>query len=362
MRWRSPRCSPRQEGGCSDGDRPTHRPRRARVHEHGWHVVRAHQLARSVKPDTCITSPPYFRLRDYGVEGQLGLEAHVDQWVEHLCGVFDELARTLKPTGSVWLNVSDSYSRSLSAGAPPKSLLLGPERLLLRLAESGWTVRNKVVWQKSNPMPSSVADRLTSTWEAVYLLTRSRRYFFDLDPVRVPHRSPAKVSPAAARRAANPRACRAGRVRSPAANPASIRSRPADCKDTRSARTPATSSVPPVATTAALTSPRSRQNWSSHCCGQPAPSECARVVASRGRDPEPARSATSPLSANSALAALAALATLPGVVLDPFIGAGTVAVVAEQHDRRWLGIELNPRFARLTQQRLADQTQRRSAA
>jgi DNA modification methylase len=115
--------------------------------------------------DTCITSPPYFWLRDYGASDQIGMEGHVDLWVDELLLVFRGLARVLKEQGSVWLNVADSYSRHPRFGAPAKSLLLAPERLALALAGDGWIVRNRVAWTKPNPMPNSVADRLNTTWE-----------------------------------------------------------------------------------------------------------------------------------------------------------------------------------------------------
>ncbi|MGH3264015.1 MAG: DNA-methyltransferase, partial [Trebonia sp.] len=139
--------------------------------------------------DAIITSPPYYQLRDYAVTGQLGLEATVEEWVSNLRAVMAEAARVLKPTGSVWLNLGDSYSRHVRFGAPAKSLLLGPERLALALIADGWTIRNKVTWAKTRTMPASVADRLSCTWEVVYFLTRSRAYHFDLDAIRVPHRS-----------------------------------------------------------------------------------------------------------------------------------------------------------------------------
>ena len=136
-----------------------------------------------------VTSPPYFLLRNYGVDGQIGLEASVHGWVDHLVAVLTEVARVLKPTGSVWLNLGDTYARNLRHGAMPKSLVLAPERLAVALVTSGWRVRNKVVWAKPNPMPASVKDRLSSTWEPMLLLTREARYFFDLDAIRVPARS-----------------------------------------------------------------------------------------------------------------------------------------------------------------------------
>jgi site-specific DNA-methyltransferase (adenine-specific) len=142
--------------------------------------------------DCVVTSPPYFRLRNYQHPGQIGLEEHVQLWVNELRGLLAELGRVLVPTGSVWLNLGDGYSRGRE-GAPPKSLLLAPERLALALIEDGWIVRNKVVWAKRNPMPSPVRDRLSCTWEVVYLLVRQREYFFDLDAIRLPHKT-AKVA------------------------------------------------------------------------------------------------------------------------------------------------------------------------
>ena len=147
--------------------------------------------------DCVITSPPYFQLRDYGIDGQIGLEASVNQWVDELRLVARGLARVLRPTGSLWLNLGDTYARRESFGGPRKSLLLAPERLLLALAADGWIVRNKIVWAKTNPMPHSVTDRLSNSYEVIYFLTRQPNYFFNLDAIRVPHRSRAKGRPGA---------------------------------------------------------------------------------------------------------------------------------------------------------------------
>ena len=147
--------------------------------------------------DCVITSPPYYQLRNYAVSDQIGLEPNVEGWVDELRTVFAGLARVLKPSGSVWLNLGDSFSRHPRYGAPAKSLLLGPERLALALTEDGWTVRNKIVWAKTNAMPHSVVDRLATKHEVIYFLTRSRRYYFDLDAIREPHRSgPGRARPA----------------------------------------------------------------------------------------------------------------------------------------------------------------------
>lgn len=140
--------------------------------------------------DMVLTSPPYFRLRDYGREGQIGLEPHVDDWVHQLLPVMQELRRILRPTGSLWLNLGDTYATHPREGAERKSLLLGPERLALAMVAAGWVLRNKIVWAKTNPRPTSVPDRLACTWEPVYLFAAGQRAFFDLDAIRQPHRTP----------------------------------------------------------------------------------------------------------------------------------------------------------------------------
>ena len=137
--------------------------------------------------DCAITSPPYFRLRNYQDGRQIGLETHVDDYTHELLGVARSLKRVLKPSGSLWLNLGDTYSRSTSHGAPEKSLVLAPERIAQALTHDGWILRNKVVWAKTNPMPTSVPDRLSTTHEVVYFFVRERRYFFDLDAIRIPH-------------------------------------------------------------------------------------------------------------------------------------------------------------------------------
>ena len=127
--------------------------------------------------DCAVTSPPYFGLRDYGnAKGEIGHEPSVDGYVEGLLAVCHEIARVLKPAGSFWLNLRDVYSRTPGAGAPPKSLLLGPDRLLFALMREGWLVRNRIVWAKRNSVPESVRDRLSVTHEDLFLLTRQPSY------------------------------------------------------------------------------------------------------------------------------------------------------------------------------------------
>jgi site-specific DNA-methyltransferase (adenine-specific) len=302
--------------------------------------------------DMVLTSPPYFRLRDYQIEGQLGLEGHVEQWVNGLRAVAHEAARVLVPTGSLWLNVADTYSTHARQGAAKKSLLLGPERLALVLLETGWIVRNKIVWQKANPMPSSVRDRLTCSWEAIYVFVRQPDYFFDLDSVRQPHTSsaPSKLKP-------NHQQPPTREVwRGPNGDDASgldfmkargivghpLGKNPGDVWKLASSNYRgahhATFPVNLAERAIAAGCPEAR-------CGNCRLPWKRRTIRSLGGTA--VRGALGPTCSCSA-------PSEPGMVLDPFFGAGTTAVAAEQLHRDWLGIELNPDFAELAERRIQD--------
>lgn len=298
--------------------------------------------------DCVITSPPYFGLRDYQAAGQLGLEASVGEWVGHLAAVADELARVLKPTGSLWLNLGDSYSRKPGHGAPAKGLVLAPERLLLALASRGWLVRNKVVWAKPNPMPMSARDRLTCSWEPVYLLVRSPRYFFDLDSIREPHtsqrspsrqhpmddRPPAWAGPLAGNQSGLQRLHRAGIPGHPLGkNPADVWRVPtAAGRDGHHATFPeALVRRPLLASCPERTCRR---------CGGPWRRGTFRTIGHLA------------VTGELTPACDCQAAWQPGLVLDPFLGSGTTAVAAARHRRDWLGIELNPAFAAHAAQRV----------
>jgi site-specific DNA-methyltransferase (adenine-specific) len=138
--------------------------------------------------DACVTSPPYYQLRAYPGEQQtrwadgmcaLGREKHPDLYIEHIREVFHEVALALKPTGSLWLNIGDTYSKKKSWGRPPKSMLQIPHRVSEALQDDGWLLRNAVVWEKPNAMPSSAKDRFTSSYEYVFVFFRQEGYYFD---------------------------------------------------------------------------------------------------------------------------------------------------------------------------------------
>lgn len=300
--------------------------------------------------DSVITSPPYFGLRNYDVPGQLGAEPTVDDWVANLRQVLGEVARVISPQGTLWLNLGDSFSRGQRYGAPTKSLLLGPERLLLTLAADGWTVRNKVVWAKRNPKPSSVRDRLTATWEPVYLLTRSRHYYFDLDSVRVPHRSTVKADPSMLLRWTRPGwlGPLAGDNRGLAGLHAAGRvghqlgKNPGDVWTVASSNYRGThfATFPEALIEPCL------------LAGCPA-RVCTHCQQAWRRTPVSRRLGHLAVVGKLVPACDCHAKARPGLVLDPFLGAGTVAVVAERLSRDWLGVEINPAFARLADQRVA---------
>lgn len=162
--------------------------------------------------DCVVTSPPYWRLRDYGVAGQLGLEPTLVEHVETMVGVFAEVHRVLKPSGTLWLNYGDCYATSVNGRSAAdtkaagnddrtfrdkpfstiggklkaKDLCMIPNRLAIALQEWGWWVRSEIIWAKPNAMPESIRDRPSTSHEKIFMLTKSARYFYAADEVRVP--------------------------------------------------------------------------------------------------------------------------------------------------------------------------------
>ena len=132
-----------------------------------------------------VTSPPYWGLRDYGVEGAIGLEPTLQEHLEMIVTVFREVRRVLRKDGTLWLNYGDCYHNGDSlSGLKPKDLVMMPARAALALQADGWWLRSEIVWHKPNPMPESVRDRPTSAHEKLFLLTKAARYFYDAEAVR----------------------------------------------------------------------------------------------------------------------------------------------------------------------------------
>lgn len=238
----------------------------------------------------CVTSPPYFGLRDYGVDGQIGLEPTPDEFVSALVSVFREVRRVLRDDGTLWLNLGDSYGKE-------KQLLGIPWRVAFALQADGWYLRQDIIWHKPNPMPESVKDRCTKAHEYVFLLSKSPKYFFDADAVK------------------EPAVC--DRMRGPAEH--------ADKKSTNGNGGLSRREPQPF---------RNRRSvWS---------------VATRSY--KGAHFATFP----PALIEPCVLAGCPegGTVLDPFGGSGTTAGVALAHGRSSVLCELNPEYAEMVQRRI----------
>ena len=284
-----------------------------------------------------VTSPPYWGLRDYGVEGQIGLEETPEAYVSALVDVFREVRRVLAPTGTCWVNLGDSYVTRANGGVGDNSTLNGsrhaarefrranslrkkgpaatglkhkdvvgvPWRVAFALQADGWWLRSEVIWHKSNPMPEAVTDRPTRAHEQVFLLTKSERYFYDSEAVKQPASGTAKA--------------RGGGV-----HPKSLR---------------------------ADAGVRANADYSA-AISQVVEERNLRSVWTLPTQPYPeAHFATFP----EGLALPCILSgTRPGdTVLDPFSGSATTGVVALKQGRCYLGVELNPAYHAMSLRRLA---------
>lgn len=168
-RWSSKRGWDSSEGGL-------HRPRGAQVNS-GWMLLVGDALAQlrtlpAGSVQTCVTSPPYWALRDYGVEGQIGLEP-LPEYIQRLVAVFGEVRRVLRSDGTCWINLGDTKDKH---GIP--------WRVAFALQDDGWWLRSDIIWAKPNPIPESVCDRPTVSHEFIFLLSKSERYFYNTDEAR----------------------------------------------------------------------------------------------------------------------------------------------------------------------------------
>lgn len=256
---------------------------------------------------TCVTSPPYFGLRDYGINGQIGLEATAEQYIENLVAVFREVRRVLADDGVLWLNLGDTYSKN-------KQIMGIPWRVALALQADGWCLRQDIVWHKTNAMPESVKDRCTRAHEYIFLLTKSERYFFDHQAMKEPVAN-APSGPVTRNNANNFK--RANSKRAQVIPNQQVGTHRADREESsydlmiRNKR-----SVWSVAT---------RPHAGAHFAVYP-PQLIEPCVLAGSREGD--------------------------TVLDPFNGSGTTGEVALLNNRHYIGIELNPTYIKLTQSRL----------
>ena len=347
-----------------------------------------------------MTSPPYFGLRDYGVDGQIGLEDELKEYIEELVDVFREVRRVLRPDGSAWLNLGDSYAGSgrgsweeptddvkesyVPSELPDRNDRLGrknkmlvPHRVAIALQDDGWIVRNDVTWAKPNPMPSSVKDRLNTTTEQVFHLVPEPDYWYDLDAIREPYSKGAmdryeyKIDPERPSAGATDNPVASASELSP--NPAG--KNPGDVFEVTTkpfpeahfavyppelVETPLKATCPPKVC-AECGSPYEREVERERCPGS-APGKGdgnsmrdAQVNGGHQRDGHDYK--RKHISSAETVGWTPTCdcdtdATESGIALDPFAGAGTTALVAKRQGRRFVGIDLNEEYVAMAQKRL----------
>ncbi len=265
----------------------------------------------------CVTSPPYYALRDYGAEGQIGRESTPEEYIKRLVAVFSEMRRVLRPDGTFWLNIADTYCKHSRQGAKQKDMLGIPWRLALALRNDGWYLRSNIIWEKGNAMPESVTDRCSRSYEHIFQLSKSKRYYFDHVAIAEP------IAPSTLVR------MRAGRGES---------TKYADCVPGQKVQT--------------INRPRKAGDISEE--ELPTHRNKRDVWHINTSSYRGAHFAVFPPQ----LAETCILAGCPegGVVLDPFFGSGTTGLTAKRHNRHYIGIELNPVFSKLAGERIAAET------
>jgi DNA modification methylase len=284
--------------------------------------------------DCVVTSPPYWALRDYGVKGQIGMESSIEEYLEKLLNVFDEIKRVLKPSGTCWVNFGDTYAGNSKGGhrnkpqgnmfdslskratfqklktelaLQPKSLCLIPSRFALGMIERGWILRNEIIWHKPNVMPQSAQDRFTVDFEKVFFFVKNRKYYFRQQYEEL------KDAERLKRRLLDP-------------------------------------------------TKKHKQTESYWFAANPTISENRRLkMLERGRRKRCVWTiGTTKFAGNHFAVYPPKLVETPikagcpegGIVLDPFMGSGTTAVVAKKLKRNYIGIELKPEYASLARDRL----------
>ena len=306
-----------------------------------WTIITADALdglktIASETVDTCITSPPYFGLRDYGTDGQIGIEATPEEYIDKLVDIFREVRRTLKEDGTVWIVIGDSYAGSGKGGQSaekqsdnwqpkyankgkayelkPKNLIGIPWRVAFALQADGWILRQDIIWHKPNAMPESVKDRCTRAHEYIFMLTKQARYYYDGNAVKEkavngdphpPRGSKGVFNPNSGRRKQDEHGRRYegfnGRYHRDGREPIIERNR--------------------------------RSVW---------------TVTTK-----PLKEAHFAVFPPDLIEPCVLASTRPGgLVIDPFLGSGTTGIVARANGRDFIGIDINPEYCKIAEKRL----------
>ena len=319
----------------------------------------------------CVTSPPYYGLRDYGVAGQIGLEQSPDEYVAKLVEVFREVKRVLKDDGTLWLNLGDSYAGSGNGSSdyredgasiskndnkygnhkplsnvPAKNLLGIPWRVAFALQADGWYLRSDIIWHKPNPMPESVKDRPTKAHEYIFLLAKSEKYFYDYEAILEAANYDGRKDTIfkGSLKYDDETLARVSGERWP------NKIRDYKTKDGGNGQSPQHRG-------ADITGHKSEQQYGVARAGDAAytlndiPARNKRSVWTVNTKPfKEAHFAVFP--PNLIKPCILAGCPRDGIVLDPFTGSGTTGVVCAKYGRDFIGIELNPEYVKMAERRI----------
>jgi DNA modification methylase len=302
----------------------------------------------------CVTSPPYFGLRDYGVDGQMGLEPTPDEFIAGMVDLFRDVRRALRDDGTLWLNIGDSYATGSKwggatggkataglhgiggggrmktrPGIPDKNLIGIPWMLAFALRTDGWILRQDIIWSKPNPMPESVTDRCTKAHEYLFLLTKKSKYYFDAEAILEPvsQNTHMRVSQNVAAQIGSDRAHAGGKTNG---------NMKAVVRSSKMAA-PGSGIKHNSSFDAAVCLPVSERNKRSVWTVATQPFKEAHFATFPPALIEPCIKAGCPVG---------------GTVLDPFGGAGTTGLVADRLQRNAILLELNPEYAEIARRRI----------
>lgn len=288
--------------------------------------------------DMCVTSPPYYGLRDYGESGQIGMEQTPQEYIEHLTEIFMEVHRVLKPTGTLWINIGDSYAGSGKGpmslavagngknstlyeknskvhdvpktwdGIKPKDMIGIPWMLAFSLRSKGWYLRSDIIWHKTNCLPESVKDRPTKCYEHIFLLSKSRKYYYDYKAIQEPLK---QVSKERYKRGRSEHSKYAGEDLQQNIN-------------------------------------RQRDDFSMFDQEYKRKRDVWEVSTNTFKMDEHFAMYPEKLIEPCVLAG----SEKGGIVLDPFFGSGTTGMVAKKNGREYIGIDINPKYCAAAEKRI----------